>query len=83
MGSLLARIPGRYVEAAKASVAPALHALSILCGWALLTHGIASLTAPEAWPLSGGLFLLSLAGWGHLRVLFTAGLYALSKAGER
>lgn len=56
-----------------------LHGLAIVGGWASLTHGVAALTVPEAWPISFGLFLLSLAGWGHLRVLFGVGAYALSK----
>ena len=57
----------------------ALHALAIVLGWALLTAGIAALLVPEVWLISAGLLLLSLAGWGHLRVLFGAGLYALAR----
>lgn len=54
------------------------HRVFILGGWALLTYGVASLTVPEVWPISGGLFCLSFAGWGHLRVLFTMGWWALN-----
>jgi hypothetical protein len=60
-------------------VAVALHALAIVAGWTFVTWGIADLLVPEVWPLSAGLFLLSLAGWGHLRVLFTGGVYTLSR----
>lgn len=57
-----------------------LNATTILGGWALLTWGIADLVGVwQVWPLSGGLLLLSLAGWGHLRVLFGAGLYTLTR----
>jgi hypothetical protein len=59
-----------------------LHALAIVGGWALVTYGLAALLVPEVWPISGGLFLLSVAGWGHLRVLFAAGLYALYRVGK-
>ena len=58
------------------------HASAILGGWGLVTAGAASLLVPEVWPISGGLFLLSLAGWGHLRVVFSAGVYALVRAGR-
>jgi len=60
-----------------------LHALAIVAGWALLTAGIAALLVPEVWLISAGVLLLSLAGWGHLRVLFGAGLYALWRRAER
>ena len=63
-------------------MAKALHVLAILGGWGLLTAGIAFLLVPEVWLISGGLLLLSLAGWAHLRVLFTAGLYALSRRSD-
>lgn len=59
------------------------HGTAILAGWGLVTWGIASLTAWQIWPISGGLFLLSLAGWGTLRVLFTSGIYALARIGRR
>lgn len=60
----------------------ALHVGSIVGGWYLLTRGLAELLVPEVWFISGGLFLLSVAGWGHLRVLFSAGVYALKRAGD-
>ncbi len=58
------------------------HASAIVGGWGLVTWGVVSLTVWQAWPISGGLFLLSCAGWGHLRVVFSAGLYALMRAGR-
>lgn len=57
------------------------HVGAIVGGWACLTHGVASLLVPEVWPISAGLFLLSFAGWAHLRVLATAGVYALRRRG--
>jgi hypothetical protein len=57
----------------------ALHVLAIVGGWAALTHGIASMTVPEVWWISLGLFGFSAAGWGHLRVLASAGVYALRR----
>lgn len=60
-------------------VSLALHCASIVGGWALVTYGLASLTVPEVWPLSGGLALLSLAGWGHLRQIVSLGLYTLTR----
>lgn len=59
--------------------AVALHTASIVGGWALLTAGVAELLVPEVWLVSGGLFLLSLAGWSHLRVVFSHGLYSLTR----
>lgn len=56
-----------------------LHAGSIVGGWALLTAGVARLLVPEVWLISGGLLLLSFAGWGHLRRLVVIGLYALTR----
>ncbi len=55
------------------------HGLAILTGWVLVTWGLASLLVWEVWAISGGLFLLSAAGWKHLRALFGEGLYALSQ----
>lgn len=56
-----------------------LHSLAILGGWTLVSWGLASLLVWQAWPISGGLLLLSLAGWGHLRVVFHSGLYRLTR----
>lgn len=58
------------------------HALAIFAGWGLLTWGVARLLVPEVWLISGGLLLLSFAGWGHLRVLFGAGVYALYRRAQ-
>ena len=57
----------------------ALQALSILAAWGLVTFGLASLLWWQVWPMSIGLFLFSLVGWGHLRVVFGRGLYTLSR----
>lgn len=57
-----------------------LHNGAIVFGWTLVTWGVATLIDVwQVWPISGGLLLLSLAGWGHLRVLFSAGIYALTR----
>lgn len=66
--------------------APVLHAGAILGGWALLTVGVAPILewwGLKAYALSGGVLLLSLAGWGHLRVLFGVGVYALHQRGKK
>jgi len=60
-----------------------LHVCAIVGGWAALTAGIAALTTPAVWWLSVGLFLLSVAGWGHLRVLASVGVYALLRQSEK
>lgn len=57
-----------------------LHATGLLLGWALITWGVARLIVWEVWLLSGGLLLLSLSGWKHMRIVFGAGLYTLSRA---
>lgn len=57
----------------------ALQAVSILAGWALMTFGIASLSTWQVWPISIGLLLFSLVGWGHLRFIFGKGIYTLSR----
>ena len=56
-------------------------AVAILGGWALLTWGIARLVVPEVWPISGGLLLLSLAGWKFCWTLVREGLYVLTRKG--
>lgn len=56
---------------------------AFICGWALLTWGIAELLVWQVWPLSGGLFFLGLGGWRLLATLVWRGLYALSRGGER
>jgi protein-S-isoprenylcysteine O-methyltransferase Ste14 len=55
---------------------------SFLIGWALLTKGVAALTAPVAWTFSTGLLLLSLCGWKFLWAVMSAGLYTLTREGD-
>lgn len=55
---------------------------SAIAGWALCTWTLASLVSAWAWPLSGGLFLLSLCGWRFLAVVAWVGLYSLSRDDE-
>lgn len=71
---------GRDTWAARAEI---LTASAIFGGWALITYGIATLTAPIAWAFSFGVLLLSLAGWRLLWRIVTRGLYLLSKPGGR
>jgi hypothetical protein len=66
----------RTVWGARAAV---LHCSAVVLGWASVTWGVAALLVPEVWQISLGLFLLSLAGWGHLRVVFASGVYALHR----
>lgn len=54
---------------------------AFVAGWLLVTWGVASLTAWEAWPISIGLLLISSGGWKLLRRFATDGLYDLM--GER
>ena len=56
-----------------------LAALAMLGGWALLTYGIAILTTPKVWPLSGGLLLLAAGGWRMLWTSASYGLYGLTR----
>lgn len=74
--------PRRAVRAAWSARLVALHTVAIVAGWALLTWGIARLLVPEVWLISAGLFCLSIAGWEHLRVLATVGLYTLGRSGK-
>lgn len=60
-------------------MARTLHVLAIVGGWAALTQGVALLTSPATYWISLGLFGLSVAGWGHLRVLATVGIYTLRR----
>ncbi len=62
----------------------ALQALGILAGWASITWGVASLLVWQVWPISGGVFVLSVVGWKHMTTLFGEGLYVLTrKTGRR
>ena len=60
--------------------AEAAQAVLIAGGWWLITWGVASLLVWQIWPISGGILLLSIAGWAHLTTLFSAGVYALSRS---
>lgn len=54
--------------------------LAIMAGWALVTLGISRVArADVVWPLSGGLFSLSLAGWRLLWQIAAQGFYALTR----
>lgn len=52
---------------------------AILGGWALVTLGVAYLTAPIAWAFSAGVFLLSMAGWQLVFTVARRGLYNLTR----
>jgi hypothetical protein len=54
-------------------------ALAFLAGWALITHGVASVTRPIAWTFSAGLLCLSLGGWRLLLIVVVDGMYALTR----
>ncbi len=76
-------IVSRIMSRTWALRAPLLHGLAIVGGWALVTAGVASLLVAEVWLISGGLFLLSLAGWGHLFRVFSLGLYKLRRIDQQ
>lgn len=58
----------------------AAHVAAILVGWASLTIAVARAVRPDVvWPASVGLFCLSFAGWGHLRILAAAGVWAIRR----
>ncbi len=61
----------------------ALQVLGILSGWGLVTFGVASLLVWQVWPISLGFLVLSMVGWGHMRMLFGKGLYKLSRSGPK
>lgn len=81
LGSRFAR-RARYALAA-VPFAEIAQAGAIVGGWAAITWGVATLTVWQAWPLSAGAFLLSLAGWRFLVRLFRDGLYVLATKGRR
>lgn len=54
-------------------------ASAFVCGWILVTSGVAALTTKHLWPISIGLLLISLGGWRLLRTLVTEGLYSLTR----
>lgn len=70
---------GAVTARARAEIATA---LAFLAGWALITHGLASLTSPIVWTFSGGLLCLSLGGWRLLRIVVVEGMYALTRKPE-
>lgn len=77
----------RLVRGALSSVygarAEIVDALAIVVGWSSVTYGLAEFFGrPEIYPFAFGLFLLSVVGWGHLRYLFTVGMYTLSRDEE-
>lgn len=51
----------------------------LLVGWALITQGLALLMTPKVWPLSAGLFCLTLFGWKFLLYIARDGLYRLTR----
>lgn len=66
-------------QAVRRTRAEILLSVALLGGWALVTYGIAALSTPLAWPISGGFLLLSLCGWRFLGTLFLRGLYDLTR----
>ena len=59
-------------------------ALALLVGWSLITWAIASFSRTwQVWPLSAGLFLLSLFGWKYFGVMARDGLYTLTREPKR
>lgn len=79
-GIRLLRGAGSTVYGARAEI---LDSLVIVVGWGAVTYALAAFFGrSEIYPFSIGLFLLSIAGWGHLRHLFTIGLYTLSRDEE-
>jgi hypothetical protein len=64
-------------------VREALLVVAILGGWGLLTWGLALLTTPKVYPISGGLLLLSCAGWRMLWAIASDGLYTLTRTPKR
>ena len=72
----------RATDAIRAAWRELAQASALLLGWALFTAGLARLTVPEVWLLSGGLLLLSACGWRWLYVFFGRGMYALSEDGD-
>lgn len=74
-----ARVLSRTRTAIGRLVAELLLGASLVLGWGCLTWGIAALTTPHVWPISAGLFFLSLCGWRFLAELFGRGLYTLTR----
>ena len=79
LGAVIARAC-LTIYAARAEI---LVSAAMLGGWALLTYGIALLTTPKVWPISGGLLLLSAGGWRLLWTIVSYGLYSLTREAPR
>ena len=77
--TLRPRAGAAWLAAKRAELATA---AAFLGGWALVTWAVASLTVWQVWPLSGGVFLLSLGGWRLLWRMACDGLYALTHEKE-
>ena len=77
---------GAIAGAVRRGFAEACVTLAIVAGWMLVTYGVAAVLwaplRPAVWPVSAGLFLLSLAGWRFLGRLAGYGLYALTRDPE-
>ncbi len=53
--------------------------LLLVAGWGSFTWGIALLLSVNVWPVSIGLFFLSLFGWKFLYIIARDGLYRLTR----
>lgn len=73
----------RLVVRLRVALPEILTTAALLGGWILITVAVVALTSPLAWLFSGGLLLLSLAGWKLLWALMMNGLYALTRAPEK
>lgn len=74
------RMSTRISTSARRLRAELLLAAAIVAGWGLLTWAVASLIGWRAWPVAGGLLLLSGAGWRLLFNIARDGLYALTRS---
>jgi hypothetical protein len=61
----------------------ALTALAFVAGWALVTAGVAHLTARVAWVFSAGILAISLGGWRLFGRMAWYGLYTLMRPPAR
>lgn len=71
------------VELLRRWAAEILQLVAIVVGWLLVTRGVVALSTPKVWPISIGLLLLSVAGWGYLATFFWCGLYKLTHSETR
>lgn len=59
-------------------------ASALVVGWLLVTWAVASLLGVwQVYPLSAGLFALSMFGWRYLYVMAREGLYTLTRGSGR